>query len=60
VEANGTRTFHPVGVNGLTESISFNRTRAFDWVAAQGLFPEGTIFNNYNRYICGMPSEPRD
>jgi lipid-binding SYLF domain-containing protein len=27
VESDGTRTFHPVGENGLTETITFNRTR---------------------------------
>jgi lipid-binding SYLF domain-containing protein len=44
VEADGTRTFHPVGENGLTETIAFNRTRAFEWVEAQGFYPAGTMF----------------
>jgi hypothetical protein len=39
LEADGTRTFHPVGENGLTETITFNRTLAFEWVEAQGLLP---------------------
>lgn len=57
VEADGTRTFHPVGVNGLTETIVFNRRRAMEWVEGQGLFPEGTTFGNYQRHICGILCE---
>lgn len=57
VDAEGNRVFHPVGENGLTESIVFNRGRAFDWVEAQGIFPEDTIFENYTNYICGLPCE---
>jgi hypothetical protein len=57
LEADGTRTFHPVGENGLTEAITFNRARAFEWVEAQGFYPAGTMFENYDDYICGMPCE---
>jgi hypothetical protein len=57
LEADGTRTFHPVGENGLTEAITFNRTRAFEWVEAQGFYPAGTMFEDYDDYICGMPCE---
>lgn len=57
VEPDGTRTFHPVGENGLTETITFNRERAFDWVRAQGLFSDGTTYENYRGYICGLPCE---
>lgn len=57
VEEDGTRTYHPLAENGLTESIIFDERAAFDWVAAQGLFPEGTVYNNYINYICGMLCE---
>lgn len=57
VDSDGNRVFHPIGENGLTESIVFNRSRAFDWVEAQGFFPEDTIFQNYTNYICGLPCE---
>ena len=57
VESDGTQTFYPVGENGLTETITFNRARAFEWVAAQGLFPEGTTFADYDDFICGLPCE---
>ncbi|MGP1356596.1 hypothetical protein [Roseicyclus sp.] len=57
VDAAGTRVFHPVGENGLTESIVFNRDEAFAWVAGQGLFPAGTVFGDYDGYICGLPCE---
>jgi hypothetical protein len=55
VEQDGTRTFYPAGANGLTESIVFNRQRAFEWMRAQGIFPEGTVLNNYSGFICGLP-----
>jgi hypothetical protein len=57
LEADGTRTFHPVGENGLTETITFNRTLAFEWVEAQGFYPAGTMFTDYDDYICGLPCE---
>jgi hypothetical protein len=57
VDPDGTRVFHPVGENGLTETITFNRQQAFDWVEAQGLFPDGTVYANYDGYICGLPCE---
>ncbi|MCU4652150.1 hypothetical protein N8I71_04875 [Roseibacterium sp. SDUM158016] len=57
VESDGTRTFHPVGENGLTETITFNQSRAFEWVAAQGFYPEDTTFADYDDFICGLPCE---
>jgi hypothetical protein len=57
LESDGTRTFHPVGENGLTETITFNGTLAFEWVAAQGLYPAGTTFTDYDNFICGLPCE---
>ncbi|MBY4891554.1 hypothetical protein KUL25_02100 [Rhodobacteraceae bacterium N5(2021)] len=57
VEADGTRTFHSLGENGLTEDIVFNRAAAMEWIAAQGIYPDGTVFNNYSGYVCGLPCE---
>ena len=57
VERDGTRTFYPVGENGLTETIIFNEGQAIDWIRAQGLFPEGTMFGDYANVICGLPCE---
>ena len=57
VESNGTRTFHPSGEGGLSETIVFNREQAFEWVAAQGFFPAGTTFTDYDDFICGLPCE---
>jgi hypothetical protein len=57
VSSDGTRVFHPVGENGLTETTVFNRSEAFAWVANQGLFPAGTTFENYDDFICGLPCE---
>ncbi|MDG4649225.1 hypothetical protein P6F26_12280 [Roseibacterium sp. SDUM158017] len=57
VDASGNRQFFPVGENDLTEAIVFERALAFAWVEAQGLFPEGTVFTDYDGYICGVASE---
>lgn len=57
VEADGTRTFHPVGENGLTESIVFNRAAAIAWVAGQGIYVAGTVFDHYDGFVCGLPCE---
>ena len=57
VAPDGTRTFHPVGEDDLTETIVFNRAQAFGWVEGRGLFPAGTTFVNYDDYICGMQCE---
>jgi len=33
LEADGTRTFHPVGEGGLTDTIVFSEQKALEWVA---------------------------
>lgn len=57
VEADGTRVFYPVGENGLTETIVYNRAAALEWIAGQDGFAAGTVFGNYDGFVCGLPCE---
>ena len=57
VEQDGTRTFYPVGENGLTSTIVFNCRMATDWVEGQNLYPAGTMFGECRNYICGVLCE---
>lgn len=47
----------PVGQNGLTSTIIFNKARAFAWLVSSGLFPDGTNFGNYDNFTCGIQTE---
>lgn len=47
----------PIGENGLTATILSDDRETFSWLAASGLFPDDTVFGNYNDFICGNPVE---
>lgn len=55
---NGGNRF-TVGVDerGLTADIIYNEAAALAWARQSGLFPEGTVFGNYQNYICGLQYE---
>ncbi len=60
VEPDGTRTFHPVGQNGLTAAIVFNQARAFEWVHEGGMFGRRARLRDYDHFICGILNEDEE
>ncbi|UWQ94290.1 hypothetical protein K3728_11200 [Rhodobacteraceae bacterium M385] len=56
----GRRFTVAVGQGGLTRNIVMNRRAALAWAEASGLFPEDTLFGNYNGFICGISNEPSE
>lgn len=56
----GRRFTVAVGQGGLTRDMIFNERAALAWAAASGLFPEGSVFGNYDDHICGIENERSD
>jgi hypothetical protein len=50
----GSRYTIAPGQGGLNTNTIMNERRALQWASASGLFPQGTVFGNYDGYVCGM------
>ncbi|MBF9042305.1 hypothetical protein HKCCE4037_03135 [Rhodobacterales bacterium HKCCE4037] len=56
----GNRFVVAVGSGGLTRNIVFNEAAAIEWARNSGLFPDGTVFGNYDDHVCGLLNEADD